>query len=328
MLTSHRSRWVRIFGAIPPLLLLSGIGTIFYAFQYGRYELLQASISLNGELYSLTAFGKLVVVLSALSVLFSCVPLLLAFHRTVFGSPGRVDNTWLRDHQGEAAVFKAVWAIRHLTSDYYAAKARIDASNPPVIESNSYASPSPPQTSAAAPGGIRALVPTSQVPPELRGQLGSVTHGGGHGTEDSDEEEDVDGVGAGRPQLQVSNEARDTDAVDVTATSPAAAQFAPSQDMLLHECTSIPQLNALYASRVSAARSGLPPTTSLGHTQPVVDSVLSGSWQPGPHGMRWCAKCAALKPPRAHHCSMCGICVLRMDHHCPVSARVRAHPAE
>lgn len=33
-------------------------------------------------------------------------------------------------------------------------------------------------------------------------------------------------------------------------------------------------------------------------------------------GARFCAKCSAYKPPRAHHCRRCGRCVLRMDHHC------------
>lgn len=32
---------------------------------------------------------------------------------------------------------------------------------------------------------------------------------------------------------------------------------------------------------------------------------------------RWCRKCWAPKPERAHHCSTCGRCVLKMDHHCP-----------
>lgn len=32
---------------------------------------------------------------------------------------------------------------------------------------------------------------------------------------------------------------------------------------------------------------------------------------------RWCNKCDCEKPDRAHHCSSCGTCVLRMDHHCP-----------
>ncbi|PIM99922.1 putative DHHC-type Zn-finger protein [Handroanthus impetiginosus] len=31
---------------------------------------------------------------------------------------------------------------------------------------------------------------------------------------------------------------------------------------------------------------------------------------------RTCDKCSAHKPPRAHHCRVCGRCVLRMDHHC------------
>eukprot|EP00961_Rhodomonas_salina_P239743 3238611-Rhodomonas_salina.2 len=32
---------------------------------------------------------------------------------------------------------------------------------------------------------------------------------------------------------------------------------------------------------------------------------------------KFCKKCKVIKPPRAHHCSVCGRCVLRMDHHCP-----------
>ncbi|KAG7088141.1 hypothetical protein E1B28_012163 [Marasmius oreades] len=32
---------------------------------------------------------------------------------------------------------------------------------------------------------------------------------------------------------------------------------------------------------------------------------------------KWCRKCWAPKPERTHHCSTCGRCVLKMDHHCP-----------
>ena len=31
---------------------------------------------------------------------------------------------------------------------------------------------------------------------------------------------------------------------------------------------------------------------------------------------RFCWKCKAIRPPRAHHCSKCECCHLRMDHHC------------
>ena len=36
-----------------------------------------------------------------------------------------------------------------------------------------------------------------------------------------------------------------------------------------------------------------------------------------PYAARWCFKCQAPKPPRSHHCALCGKCVLKMDHHCP-----------
>lgn len=34
-------------------------------------------------------------------------------------------------------------------------------------------------------------------------------------------------------------------------------------------------------------------------------------------GIRTCEKCNLLKPDRAHHCSVCDTCILKMDHHCP-----------
>jgi len=32
---------------------------------------------------------------------------------------------------------------------------------------------------------------------------------------------------------------------------------------------------------------------------------------------RFCTQCSIYKPDRAHHCSRCNQCILRMDHHCP-----------
>lgn len=33
-------------------------------------------------------------------------------------------------------------------------------------------------------------------------------------------------------------------------------------------------------------------------------------------GKNWCPVCRVVRPPRAGHCRICGMCVLRLDHHC------------
>ncbi|XP_059613206.1 palmitoyltransferase ZDHHC20-B isoform X1 [Phlebotomus argentipes] len=43
---------------------------------------------------------------------------------------------------------------------------------------------------------------------------------------------------------------------------------------------------------------------------PVVNRTITGA-------VRTCEKCQHVKPDRCHHCSVCGVCVLKMDHHCP-----------
>ncbi|XP_030890303.1 palmitoyltransferase ZDHHC23 isoform X4 [Leptonychotes weddellii] len=42
--------------------------------------------------------------------------------------------------------------------------------------------------------------------------------------------------------------------------------------------------------------------------------VLAGS--PAKAKEDWCAKCQLVRPARAWHCRLCGVCVRRMDHHC------------
>lgn len=43
---------------------------------------------------------------------------------------------------------------------------------------------------------------------------------------------------------------------------------------------------------------------------PIVNRTHTGAY-------RFCDRCQVIKPDRTHHCSVCGVCVLKFDHHCP-----------
>lgn len=70
----------------------------------------------------------------------------------------------------------------------------------------------------------------------------------------------------------------------------------------------------------------IPPTARLDHmTQDELNSYFESLIQArnlpiftrGFNGnVRFCTKCLVLKPDRAHHCSTCGKCICKMDHHC------------
>lgn len=62
-----------------------------------------------------------------------------------------------------------------------------------------------------------------------------------------------------------------------------------------------------FVPRNTLAR-GQTPEPQLG-AGAAVESKMNGD-------VRFCRKCRAVKPDRAHHCSTCRRCVLKMDHHC------------
>lgn len=45
-------------------------------------------------------------------------------------------------------------------------------------------------------------------------------------------------------------------------------------------------------------------------------SELTGDELKESNRRNWCPVCKVVRPPRAGHCRICGVCVLRLDHHC------------
>ncbi|KAL2892419.1 putative protein S-acyltransferase 14 [Bienertia sinuspersici] len=78
-----------------------------------------------------------------------------------------------------------------------------------------------------------------------------------------------------------------------------------------------------YFSVVFTDPGGVPPNwrpavdEERGENDPLTTSDFSGvQTDPSHTKVRVCRKCNQLKPARCHHCSVCGRCVLKMDHHC------------
>jgi hypothetical protein len=345
MLTRHPSVAVRVLSAIAPALLLVAILLIYYAFVVKTVGgLFAAAPVVNGERYALGGGAAAWLALVSAGVTGACVPLLLAFWRTVTLPAGYVTGAWLRDHEAEASVYVAARTIRELTAQYFHVKAGFAAAHEAGGDGGGGSAaaaerddlsdgdddarrhaPAPAPAPQARSGGLR-LVGVSRVPPELRGKVGggSSNRGGGGDGDGSD-----DDVGDGRGSSSSSDERaaimhagsqHQQQQRQLASDADAAARGAfPTEPLpwALPECRDQAQLDATYSARVHDVRARLPHVTSLGHSQTVLDGMLCGRWQPGPHDLRWCRTCEALKPPRAHHCSICGVCILRMDHHCP-----------
>ena len=67
-----------------------------------------------------------------------------------------------------------------------------------------------------------------------------------------------------------------------------------------------------YSALPSREPTSSPPSPITHDQQP---SSLTAKQSTGE--LRFCKKCHTRKPDRAHHCSTCRRCVLKMDHHCP-----------
>ncbi|OAA62767.1 dhhc zinc finger membrane protein [Niveomyces insectorum RCEF 264] len=78
--------------------------------------------------------------------------------------------------------------------------------------------------------------------------------------------------------------------------------------------------NAAAETATTATTTTASRPSSRPHASSVVSSRSSDSSSHAPTAtstVRWCKKCDAPKPRRAHHCRHCRRCIPKMDHHCP-----------
>jgi len=65
--------------------------------------------------------------------------------------------------------------------------------------------------------------------------------------------------------------------------------------------------------RTNSSAGGSGTDISNGQTE----ALIPKHRQPQARGRRLCRRCNSYKPQRAHHCSVCKRCIIKMDHHCP-----------
>eukprot|EP01126_Amoeba_proteus_P060633 TRINITY_DN8046_c0_g1_i5.p1 TRINITY_DN8046_c0_g1~~TRINITY_DN8046_c0_g1_i5.p1 ORF type:complete len:332 (-),score=41.29 TRINITY_DN8046_c0_g1_i5:195-1190(-) len=74
------------------------------------------------------------------------------------------------------------------------------------------------------------------------------------------------------------------------------------------------------------SKPGYPPTAKeMGWSDKQVEALKDRHYLNVGFDFKWCKKCQQPKPPRTHHCNICGRCVLKFDHHCPWIANCVGH---
>eukprot|EP01125_Pyxidicula_operculata_P021084 TRINITY_DN7991_c0_g1_i1.p1 TRINITY_DN7991_c0_g1~~TRINITY_DN7991_c0_g1_i1.p1 ORF type:complete len:298 (+),score=22.33 TRINITY_DN7991_c0_g1_i1:33-926(+) len=82
-----------------------------------------------------------------------------------------------------------------------------------------------------------------------------------------------------------------------------------------------------YLGAVFSSPGRAPDAKDLGLTEQEIEQLKREHilHKNGARLIKFCKRCEKPKPERAHHCHVCGSCVLKMDHHCPWIANCVGH---
>ena len=309
--SSRTSLLLRVGASLLPLLLLFLIVFIYYQFTTALMQVVYTRTIIDGYSWQTTR-GTFLYILCALGLLTAeCVPLLLSFWRAVSYSAGIVPQAYIDAHTVEAGVFRDADAIRSANA------MRVGRMRPPPPAVTHQAQEQQQQQQQYSDEyKLREGRGRMPVPAYLRGRVIGRPPLSSAESAFSDDDDD----GTDHDDLLPGHRARHHDAPSSSAASGAGE--VPKQHQQ-HDAE--PLTNIVDNSddeddveiNISAATSASAPPLDGSLYHPTVLAILQGRYSPGPHDVRWCRKCATVKPPRAHHCSICNTCTLKMDHHCP-----------
>ena len=100
-----------------------------------------------------------------------------------------------------------------------------------------------------------------------------------------------------------------------SATAAGAGVASTAAAAVVGGAVAVAAAPALMAGAAVAA--SLPTSSGSHREQPTAHAPPTIKKPPAPRGKRICRRCNAYKPRRAHHCSVCKRCIIKMDHHCP-----------
>lgn len=333
--SAHTHVLLRIGSALPPVVLLAGILFVWSRYQFGlALPLLFDNRQVNDSVYSLTPVGVVCISLSMLATNAAFLLVLLSFSRAVATPAGHVPSWYLRKHRAVTA-----WFQNRFQHPDPAASVDVNAGIALIPRGNEKRvrwADSSGQHSAGAVDVVGEVQDDRHAPSAYQ-------RGRSHGLSTGE----ADSVQTPSPVEPLVERGDGNAAAQRTDGHASAPPSRPLTTLTLADRLS----HAVAAAEVPSSDRG---AVGMRHAGPArawaapTPAVLRGAvgrdggFRPGPHDMRWCRHCKSLKPPRSHHCSVCGRCVLKvggvllasqnrasvysdasaflisqMDHHCP-----------
>lgn len=319
MIFSHPSGSFRAMSTLPPLLLLGFIFLIYKGCVLDTFiPALSYQVVVNNVRYAMSSGTRAWVVFLLLLIHSMLAMVLYTLFKTITTSAGGVSQAF-RDRNA------SVEAYFRFRASLSASDPRLAAmSHPPAVADTELASRGvghgrmPESINSTSSGGGAAALAVSAA---------EQTEDGGQWSEQDDEEEqgsssNSSSASSSQKRRAVAHQ-RGRAGELAAAASSTGGRTAPGYSVVPSADSGSESGGAIAGAPTFAGAS----FSSSEERQAGIEAAVhaAGAAAPaslpfhrfGPHDVSWCKSCATVRPARAHHCSLCKTCVLKMDHHCP-----------